>query len=117
MGAVSDFATLAFNLRVTVDKDKASPGGINGKVLDFLSQGDEATVALAERVQAGDASAIKAMQQSFMDAKYPGINLEALMDDDFVRASRSKLLNDEVGRWATGHVTGAARLLRLHCIH
>lgn len=100
-GAVTEFATLAHNLRVTNDLDKASPGGINGKMLEFLNQSDDAelqakTVALAERVQSGDSSALRELQQSFMDFKYGGLKLEALMDDDFVKASRSALLNDEV---------------------
>lgn len=93
---MQDFATLAHNLRVTNDMDKAAPGGINGKMLEFLNQGDEKTVELAAKVQQGDSSALRELQQSFMDAKYGGLKLEALMDDDFIKASRSALLNDEV---------------------
>lgn len=97
--AVAEFATLAVNLRVQVNDDKQAAGGINGKVLEFLAKGDEATVAMAERVQNGDSSAIRQMQQAFMDDAYPGLNLESLMDDDFVKQARNQLLNDEVRFW------------------
>jgi hypothetical protein len=95
--AVTEFFQLSVNLRSAVAADKDAPGGMNGKVLEFLSKGDDATVALAERVQAGDSQAIREMQQAFMNEAYPSIgNLEALMDDDFVRSARKQLLNDEV---------------------
>ena len=77
-------------------------------MLEFLSESDPNTLALADRVQQGDSSAITQMQQAFFDAKYPGLQLKDLADDDFVRASREflkndgglrNLIGDEVGGW------------------
>ena len=73
----------------------AEEGGINNKVLEFLQKGDENTLALAQKVKEGDSGAIWDLQQSFMNTEFPGLNIRELPDDDFVKAARDFLINDE----------------------
>jgi hypothetical protein len=92
---VGQFANLAVNLRGGMASANAKEGGINSKVLEFLQKGDEATLALAERVKGGDHEAIWDLQQAFMSTEFPGLNIKELPDDEFVMAARQFLLNDE----------------------
>jgi len=93
--AVGQFANLAVNLRGGMASVNAEEGGINNKVLEFLQKGDENTLALAQKVKEGDSGAIWDLQQSFMNTEFPGLNIRELADDDFVKAARDFLINDE----------------------
>jgi len=103
---VEQLTTWAYNMRSSFNKDAEATDGINGKVLEFLSKGDVNTLELAAKVQAGDSGALRQLQQSFTDWAYPGLNLEALMDDDFIKAARSALIKDEVRCVGSGACVG-----------
>jgi|SRR6056297_1127123 len=93
--AVGQLINLGVNLRGGMASVNSKEGGINNKVLEFLKNGDEATLALAEKVKAGDSSAIWDLQQKFMSAEFPGLNLKELPDDDFIKAARTLFTKDE----------------------
>ncbi len=93
--AVKQLANLAVNLQGGMSAASKEEGGINNKVLEFLKKGDANTLALAEKVSQGDASAIFDLQQNFMDEQFPGLTIKSIPDDEFVMAARSFLENDE----------------------
>lgn len=87
---------LASNLGSAMATSKEE-GGINKKVLEFLEKGDEATLALADRVQKGDSAAIYELQQNFFDANFPGLTIKDLPDDEFVKSAREWFKNGDFG--------------------
>ena len=124
--SVNQFANMAVNLRSSMDASKKGQT-LNDKVcmcahawrltagvavydlflsfiiqvVEFLNQGDDDTLALADAVEAGETGAINELQQSFVNKYFPGLNLKALQDDDFVTASREFLANDDVSKSAS----------------